>query len=296
MATRLLALMLVLVLSLACGDRVLGRQSQSSGLDPTRLPIGDERVSALPQAGYVWTCASSFGGGGAFRDGPWIDPNGTFDLTAKPVVGGEVAWPSEFTLAEDGGVRSISGDGLPNHATGIFPILPTDEAYQYDRNPNRIAALHVALELPATPLSAAQPSCLPQGPIGVLLTGSFIFNALDAGGRDALAHELQDRCQGHAAPGGIFHYHSLTACIDDPGDGHSTLAGYALDGFGIFGPRGKDGQPLTDAALDACHGHIHPIVWDGRLVEMYHYHTTLEYPYTLGCYRGSPLRLGPSRP
>ncbi len=36
--------------------------------------------------------------------------------------------------------------------------------------------------------------------------------------------------------------------------------------------------------LDECNGHVGP---DGD----YHYHTTNEFPYTLGCYRGTPIEL-----
>jgi hypothetical protein len=30
---------------------------------------------------------------------------------------------------------------------------------------------------------------------------------------------------------------------------------------------------------------------NGKRVRTYDYHATLEYPYTLGCFRGTPLRL-----
>jgi hypothetical protein len=32
----------------------------------------------------------------------------------------------------------------------------------------------------------------------------------------------------------------------------------------------------------------HEILWDGKRVTMYHYHMTNEYPYSLGCYKGTP--------
>jgi len=38
---------------------------------------------------------------------------------------------------------------------------------------------------------------------------------------------------------------------------------------------------MTNADLDECHGHAH-----GTLG--YHSHATIEYPYTVGCYRGTP--------
>jgi hypothetical protein len=79
-------------------------------------------------------------------------------------------------------------------------------------------------------------------------------------------------------------------CIEaEATGGHSELVGYALDGFGIFGRYGEDGDAVRNTDLDECHGHNHDIEWDGATIEMYHYHATWEYPYTLGCYRGTPI-------
>jgi hypothetical protein len=202
-------------------------------------------------------------------------------------VDGAVAWPHQFTITLEGNVRVIAGNDLPDHPTGTYPVSPSDDAYNYDRNPNSIAAQSLRFELPAVPTLAAQPSCI-GGTVGILLTGSMLYNAFDAGGRDAVAHEIQDSCQGHPEAQGNYHYHNLTACVNDEGTGHSPLVGYAFDGFGIYGHRGENGQTLTNTDLDECHGHTHLIEWDGQRVEMYHYHATWEFPYTVGCYRGNP--------
>ena len=76
---------------------------------------------------------------------------------------------------------------------------------------------------------------------------------------------------------------------------HSAVVGYALDGFPITGRRGDAGKLLSNADLDSCHGHVGTIVVDGKRVRTYHYHATLEHPYTLGCFHGTPLRLGTGR-
>jgi hypothetical protein len=65
--------------------------------------------------------------------------------------------------------------------------------------------------------------------------------------------------------------------------------GYARDGFGIYGNQGVNGVALTNADLDVCHGHTHAITVNGATVTQYHYHATKEYPYTLGCFRGTPV-------
>ena len=258
-------------------------------VDLTALPLGDGDVSTSPEVGSVYSCQTSFNGGGAFVDGPWIDEEtGTFDFTAKAVVDGDVSWPSELSITVDGDRRLVTGNALPDHTTGEYPVSRADDAYQYDRNPNSIQEQTLVFDLPANPTVADEPTCTGLGPVGVMVTGSYVFNALDAEGRDAVAHELQDACQGHPERSGAYHYHNLSSCIDDGGEGHSELVGYARDGFGIYGVRGEDGETLTNEDLDACHGHTHEITWDGEVVELYHYHATYEYPYTIGCYVGTP--------
>ena len=129
------------------------------------------------------------------------------------------------------------------------------------------------------------------GLIGFALSGGAIYNALDARGRDAAAYEILDRCAGHPQQQGQYHYHDLSPCaeLQTDANGHSTLVGYALDGFGIFGPLDVNGARVDNDALDECHGHVGPVEWDGRVVEMYHYHYNDEYPYAVGCFRGTPI-------
>lgn len=272
--------------------------------DAKHLPIGDGKLSTEPKVGYVFSCETRFGQGGmgggdmpgVEHTKPWVNGDGTFDFADKPTVQGEVAWPKNgFKIETTGEARNIVGNDLPNHTTGVFPIAKSDPAWVYDRNPNSIREQNLMFKLPLNPTAAEKPSCVGQGPIGFMLSGVYLFNALDAGGRDAVAHEVQDHCHGHPAPQGSYHYHNLTNCLADPGTGHSNLLGYALDGYGIYGTRGEGGKVLHNSDLDACHGHTHEIEWDGKKVVMYHYHATMEYPYVVACYHGTPekRRMGP---
>jgi hypothetical protein len=60
----------------------------------------------------------------------------------------------------------------------------------------------------------------------------------------------------------------------------SDLVGYALDGFGIYGPRADGGRRLKNAAdLDACHGHSHEVQWDGAQAHPVRLRFTDEYPH-----------------
>lgn len=265
-----------------------GGRADAHEVDLKRLPLGDGKISNAPRVGWIWACRVDPLGGGAHRVGPWINQAaGTFDITAKVAVRGSVTWPHQFKVTVKGDRRILSTNDLPRHPTGRFPIAMNDPAYRFDRNPNSIRRQNIDIDLPAQPKLAAQPSCAP-GVVGILLTGVALFSALDAPGRDAVAHETQDSCSGHPQQRGVYHYHSLTNCMDDkPGpDGNSPLVGYALDGFGIYG-RYENGQPLSTAQLDACHGRTSVVQWDGKKVEMYHYVATPDFPYTVGCLRGT---------
>lgn len=260
-----------------------------SDVDLTRLEIGDGKVSSAgPQAGYVYSCISQFNGNGAQGTGSWINGDGTWDATKKAIVDGSVTWPHSFAVTVQGDQRVFTGNNLPDHPTGNYPIASTDDAYIVDRNPNSIQEQSVNFSLPANPTAAAQPTCV-GGEVGIMLSGVVIFSAFDALGRDAVAHEVQDACDGHPQNSGFYHYHSMSDCVEDAStSGHSSLVGYAFDGFGIYSYYGEDGGEVTNEDLDACHGHTHTIEWDGQMVEMYHYHMTHEFPYTVGCFHGAP--------
>jgi len=254
------------------------------------LPLGDGRASNAPRAGYVMTCQAFFAGApGAFRAGDWI-ANGRWDPARKPVVEGDVAWPNaRIDIAVEGAERVVRANNLPRHHTGEFPIRPGTAAFDYDRNPNHIGEQAILLRLPAAPLAAAQPGCVPMGMIGFALSGVAIFNAFDAGGRDAPAHEIQDRCNGHPERSSQYHYHNWSPCL--AGRAADEPVGWMLDGFPILGPVDAQGREITNADLDACHGRVGPVRIDGRIVSTYHYRFTLEFPYTIGCFRGMPVAL-----
>lgn len=272
-----------------------GRQTptQVDVLDVRRLPLGDGRVSPGPAQGMVMSCRLRFRQTVNLHAGPWINGD-TWDLTAKPTVRGQVTWPAaEFAISTTGTGRVVSrvlrGNGLPvDTPTGGFPIARRDPAYAFDRNPNGIAAQDVVLTLPRDPTPASRPTCVPMGMVGVALNGVAIYNALDDAGMDAVAHEVQDLCSGHPQARGEYHYHGPSPCLPNQ-TAPAALIGYAMDGFGIFSTYDANGREITNADLDACHGRVDEIDWDGRRVEMYHYVLTREYPYTVGCFTGTPV-------
>lgn len=263
----------------------------NGSVTPTEIPLGDGNLSTTTAAkGSVFTCtAPNPNAGGSNVDGPWIHGD-TWDSTQKVKVQGSVDWPSaSYSMTVTGDVRTIVTNDLPhNHDTGTYPISPSDPAYQYDRNPNEIAAQSTTVNLPVTPTALATPKCVPLGPIGILTSGVYVFNALDGPGRDAAAHEAQDVCDGHPERSDAYHYHAIPSCIRDAATGPSTLVGWAADGYPIYVERDASGNLPTNADLDECHGRTSNVLMDGKVVNTYHYSATLEYPYSVGCFHGTP--------
>jgi hypothetical protein len=258
-------------------------------VDETALPIGDGAVSSEPATGSVFSCQTTFNGGGAFEDGPWIDAEaGTWDVTSKLSVQGSVRWNAVFDGTVGARSTELEGNGLPTTPTGTFPVRSSDPAYAYDRNPNTIKGYTLDVVLPSAPKVANTATCV-GGTIGVSVLGAPIYSAFDAAGRDAVAHEVQDACDGHPERTGQYHFHSLSDCWSDTDGFDDGLFGYALDGFGIYVERDADGQLLASDDLDECHGRTSEITWHGEQVEMYHYVATADFPYLVGCYRGTPI-------
>jgi hypothetical protein len=263
-------------------------------IDLTALPLGDAHVSTeSPSVGGLFACgAGNPNGGGADVAGPWIDEEaGTWDATGKIAVNGSIEWPmATYSEIVDGEARSIASGGLPvGHVTGVFPIAATDPAFAYDRNPNTISENDVAYELPVTPVVSDEPGCLSGGAVAIMRNGVVAFAPLDERHRDAVAYETQDVCDGHPQQIGIYHYHDVPSCLLEASVGPSTVVGFALDGFPIVVERDVAGELPTNADLDECHGRTSAVLLDGEVVETYHYSATREFPYFIGCYRGTPV-------
>ncbi|MGH7234063.1 MAG: YHYH protein [Candidatus Saccharimonadales bacterium] len=266
-------------------------------VNPEAIPLGTGKVSTTPQLGYVDFCNYKGASVAAEPSEPWINAtNNTWDFNTKPTVEGSVSWAGSayYTATLSGSTRTISTNDLPiNHDTGIFPISKSDPAYHYDGNPNHIVAQPTTWKLQANPTAAASPSCTSDGPVGVLSDGAFLFNALDADNRDAGATEILDQWQGHPDVGSTYHHHTVPSYLlsEYSAKSSSTLVGYAIDGYGIYIERDASGNLLTDANLDVCHGRTSEVMWDGKLTNMYHYDATMEYPYTVGCFHGTPIQI-----
>jgi hypothetical protein len=239
----------------------------------------------------------------------WMSNGTTVNVNEIPYVSGKV-WNgrSVFKTTLTSTTRNFRGNGLPNHKTGIFPVQPGTAAYPYyhsaagDNSSHTTADLipietyDLNITLPRNPIYSDTPSCMQSLVFGVVTQTHAVWHLNMANTDGAANHWIDpiaglpmDQCWGHPY-NKEYHYHGLSwKCFPNQGrkKQHSPLFGYAMDGFGIFGPRGENGIQLTNADLDVCHGHKGWINWDGKSVYMYHYHVNNEYPYGPGCYRGT---------
>lgn len=235
---------------------------------------------------------------------PWVHGLDVV-LSEIPYVEGHVSWRHRFRTMLGLYTRRFVGNGLPTHVTGEFPVRDGSAAYPYyhaapasapyftaDKIP--IASYRLDVTVPRSPIYHDVPTCISQLVSGVATQTGVVWHANIApadGFVDPIAALPTDECFGHPYDT-QYHYHGWSwKCFPNQGrpNGHSPLFGYALDGFGIYGPRGDGGRLLTNAELDECHGHFGVINWDGRRRYMYHYHLNSEFPYGPGCLRGRPL-------
>ena len=213
-----------------------------------------------------------------------------------------VAWPANVTVTVDeaAGTWRITSDGLPSHGRPSQYLVPepganvatvTLDILQLGGDPT--VASPTTWTLPLKPVKAAAPTTL-FGPVAIADSGAMINDPYE-GDRKTIALEgnfvidgvgFIDTCNGHPNPMGQYHYHGIPVCvtaeIDQPGE-HSHIAGFAADGFPVYGPQDTDGAAPTD--LDICSGHTGstPEFPDG----IYHYHLLEVFPYSLICLSGT---------
>lgn len=264
-----------------------------------------------PGRGLQWLCIddiTAYNGGVApiftAQDTPWVHGLDVH-LTEIPYVDGKVKWKYRFKTITTYSTRRFIGNGVPNHVTGEFPVQPGTAAYPYynaapvpapyytaDKIP--ISPYDLDLTIPRSPVYHEQPTCISDLISGIATQTGVIWHAniaMGNGWADPIAALPVDVCSGHPFEE-QYHYHGWSwKCFPHQGkpNEHSPLFGYALDGFGIYGPRGEGGKNVTNDDLDECHGHFGVVKWEGQKRYMYHYHLNGEYPYGPGCLRGRPL-------
>ena len=193
------------------------------------------------------------------------------------------------SITNDGTYISIKSAGTPDHKSIYYATTnalyenfsgTTFGGYTFAKNPNSIAAKNYTFKIPVNPQVAATHAATPLGPIGVSLNGVPFFNQY-AGPNQPLAVEAAsfDQSWGHPAPGGVYHYHVEPLYLTNVKVTKSSLLGFLLDGFPVYGPE-ENGAAVTNAMLDAYHGHTHATADFPNGI--YHYHINNTDPYING--------------
>jgi YHYH protein len=271
-------------------DQSVNMPKSSSNL--RALPLGSRVYSTTITAVGAEHVCSPLTGTRPVKTPPWVDTAAaTWSMTTKAAVAGDVTWSSSFRVTHSGTNLVLQGNDLPPRS-GTFPVDPADPAYAYNPDLNPVSPHDFALKIPNDPTQNPTPACVPgDGAVGVMSNGVILLDGLDANGNDAGAVGTQDTC--HGSPGLTgYHYVSLSPCLlSAAARTTTTQVGWARDGFGIYVEYGSNGDLLTNQDLDACHGRTSPVPWHGQTVTIYHYDMTLEYPYAVGCFSGTPSPL-----
>ena len=184
-------------------------------------------------------------------------------------------------------------DGQPDYPSNYFPSTsPCFAAYTPAfPDPNTIAAQSLRLPIPLAPNTTN--TAMGLGAVGMALDGVLIFDNQAAPGDDIFTEAGSfDRCGGHPAPGGIYHFHGEPYSISSD---DANLIGVLRDGYFVYGRRDADGSLPT---LDARGGHVGTT--PDSTTPVYHYHLSLQtstsagtagqmqWFLTTGTYEGTP--------
>ena len=257
------------------------------GPDCATLRLGDEYLTTeAPRRNFLYSCEGPNPTAPGARESriTWINfAQNTWNFLQKLWLPAGGFTPAAGTYSQDitDKERKITFNNLPlDGKIGDWPMTQYPDLTRIDGNPGVPAARESSFVYALNPVLADKPSCLPLGTIGVTVNGVALFNAADGRGDDAVAREIVDVFGGHPAMT-MYHYHFIPPRLDTEflEDGHSGVVGYINDGFPIYGYLGENGNEMSNNDLDECHGHDHDHLG-------YHYHATIEYPYTVGCYKG----------
>ena len=200
------------------------------------------------------------------------------------------------TIYLDGSDVVVETNGLPNHTTpywGQGHSLYVDPTVATNMTPTVItdrADISGTLRVSSSPELASSSTSTSLGPIGIAVSGAYIYNDQEGGGALSSAIVSLDYSGGHIGPD-LYHYHLEPAAFSQDDE---KLVGILADGFFIYGRKcNSTGTYPTD--LDASGGHVATTQHsDG---EEYHYHIENElyineyYIIFPGNYQGTPSRI-----
>jgi hypothetical protein len=220
--------------------------------------------------------------------------NPTTSNTVVPDIYKKIYGASSIT--SDGTSVTIKSNGLPDHKSSYYASSnaltdnfsgTTFGGYNFAKNPNSISEKSYVFKIPIVPKVASKDEPTQLGAIGVSLNGIPFFNQY-AGPSQPLTGEMVsfDRYWGHPAPTGQYHYHVEPLYLTTVKVTKSSLLGFLLDGYAVYGPE-ENGVAIDDSKLDKFHGHTSATA--DYPSGIYHYHITASAPYINGSgYYGTP--------
>ena len=188
---------------------------------------------------------------------------------------------------------TVSGTGVPYQhqvyyltpvTNGGTVVATTPSGIQLGLSPYAGSGLSSVATVSGTfnicPTKASTTTAAGGGPIGLIFSGTVLFDPYEATNTVALSDNASytfsstacapattctasfiDTCNQHTtggSSGSTWHYHGVPPCWTAVADGSSTSAshiiGIALDGFPIYGGYDINGNAVSVSALDACNG------------------------------------------
>lgn len=204
------------------------------------------------------------------------------------------------------------------NCNGENMIVTSNNIPDYEFNqitPNELLSQNYTWTVPINPTIANQTTDVPLlGTVAFTVNGLTIFGPTEApndGYRDPYLDGILDFCNGHTAPGGVYHLHARPDCLFDDIQQADLILGYALDGFPIYYPYECVNETCASLnklessymQIEDTYGDTIENAWDaheyvsgfGDLDECngkydsngnYGYYATDTFPYLIGCYRG----------
>ncbi|MFK7899708.1 MAG: YHYH protein [Cyclobacteriaceae bacterium] len=180
----------------------------------------------------------------------------------------------------------ITSNGEPNHNSPYFGT--GDARYEafngtgtFKKNPNEISTNSFTFTIPRYPEIASTHSATSLGVMGFAINGVPLFNQYAGPNEQELTSEINsfDQYEGHPTGSDIYHYHVEPVYLTQTYATDSSIVGFLLDGFPVYGPM-ENGAIVTNNDLDDYHGHVHATTEFPDSI--YHYHITSEAPYING--------------
>lgn len=217
-------------------------------------------------------------------------------------------WGPAITTTYRGDSVVMSTTDIPNHSRDQYyavpngqVVVPNASTAQIIKDPTRAQSL--SFTIPTKPTYTSKITNTPLGSIGVMISGSVLFNPYEGDGTTvAMSNNFSltntdgtkvwfvDHCSGHPTPMvGMYHYHAGSTCVIDQVDstsGPSHLIGVALDGFPIYGPRDIRGKTVPVASLDRCNGITSPTPEFPQGIYHYVLPRTTDATSSIRCFHG----------